>query len=187
MVRLDKHSKRKSSAGRELCAFLAFHTPLHIIQHPKIRLNQCLAKIYLPSHPQFFGISGILFCVLLSSPPVHVGTSWWGDGAAQGSSTPSLCALLARSTHRMARQPGKPCKGEGATEAPLQLSCCTSQKMQTRSVRQRRKSRDWQLRCCVKTCQPADGWCPALCRDWGPVGEGKRGDSSVFPWLAKGV
>lgn len=63
-----------------------------------------------------------------------------------------------------AQQPGKPCKGEGATEAPG--SCCVSQEMQMGSVRQRRKSRDWQLLCCAGTCQPADGPLQGLGTSW---------------------
>lgn len=82
-------------------------------------------------------------------------------------------------------QLGKPWKGKGATEAPG--SCYTSQRLQIGSVRQRSKSRDCQLPCCAETCQPAEGWCLALCRDWKPVGKGKRGDSSIFPWIAKWV
>jgi len=66
--------------------------------------KSCLAKIYLPGCPRVFGTSGVLFCVCLSSPPVHAGTSWWGDWAAQGGRSdrsPRELLCLSRGANRL--------------------------------------------------------------------------------------
>lgn len=86
----------------------------------------------------------------LRSPPVHAGTSWCGGWAMQSSSWHAAPT---------ARHLGKPCKGEGASEAPG--SGCISQNTQKDSARYRTKSKACQL--------------PFRAETWRSAGEGTEG------------
>lgn len=105
--------------------------------------------MYFPSLLQFSGISGILFCVCLSSPPVHTGPAGGVTGFCRAAAPIPLCAAV--ETAPTAWHLGKPGHGQGATEAPR--SCCVFPKMQMASMRQRRECRNSQLPCCAGTCQ----------------------------------
>lgn len=127
--------------------------------------------MYFPSLLQFFGISGILFCVCLSSPPVHELVGWLG--LAGQLPHPSLCVLQWKQ-HPVPGSWGSLARGKEQLKhhgLAVSLQRC-------KCLHEAEKGRQ-EL--------PVTMMCLALHRNWGPVGKGKRRDSSIFPWLAKGV
>lgn len=139
--------------------------------------------MYFPSLLHFCGISGVFFCVCLSSPPVHAGLAGGVTGLCRAASLIPLCAAV--ETAPTAWQLRKPGQGEGATAAPW--TCCVSPKSLHEAEKGRQGLPVTILCRDLPTKWAGNEWCLALHGNWGPAGKGKRRDSSIFPWLAKGV